>query len=469
MSLTEVDGMVRGINPKYAGTRIDYWYSIGSEEDGKTKLSCDSDVIRMCCLVPEIRLVILYLDHLELDPAYEESLDDLFMYEDQIPGWSQAASSNVVIEELPDSPRKPRTSVKIEELPDSPKKQPQVPNQVKGKRYKMQAIRKALPGVKIIEHQEDVPTQASRVPVIDPTDKGKGKLEFEQVDGDSDDDYDGEGLGGQSHGDGLGGHDDGEGLGFRDDGENLGGQEGEDVEIEVEDGWGSGEDEEECESEGGLKFSSEEDSQDDDYNPAADDDDVAAYGVDDDFLFDWLTDPEGGERASEEGCGTASVGRSNVDEGAEDEDNKGMFGAIDSDEEGIGQEHNSDDDGEGPNFPEFNPKVDMKDPHFCKGMLFATPQILRAAIREQAIQKGWVPIFVKNDKKRLRAICKAENCDFELYASKMQHENTFQIKTYQKKHSCARVIDNTAVRTPYLIEKFADMIQLNPDISTGKC
>ncbi|XP_061993572.1 uncharacterized protein LOC133711469 [Rosa rugosa] len=144
-----------------------------------------------------------------------------------------------------------------------------------------------------------------------------------------------------------------------------------------------------------------------------------------------------------------------------------MYGAVDSDEEGIGHEYNSDDEGDGDRFPKFNPKVDMRDPHFCKGMKFASPNILRAAIRERAIQNGWEPLFLKNDKVRLRAICKAEDCPFELFASKMQHEDTLMIKTYHGEHNCARVYENNTVKTPYLTDKFADQIKLNANISTA--
>ncbi|XP_024200432.1 uncharacterized protein LOC112203741 [Rosa chinensis] len=147
------------------------------------------------------------------------------------------------------------------------------------------------------------------------------------------------------------------------------------------------------------------------------------------------------------------------------EDNEGMYGAVDSDEEGIGHDYNSDDEGEGDRFPEFNPKVDMRDPHFCKGMKFASPKILRAAIRERAIQDGWEPLFLKNDRVRLRAICKAEDFPFESFASKMQHEDTLMIKTYHGEHNCARVYENSTVKTPYLTDKFADQIKLNPNIS----
>lgn len=68
--------------------------------------------------------MILYLDHLERDPNYlEDNLEDLFMYENVVPdlGNSQKGSSGVVIEELPDSPTKPKSSVKIVELEEEAK------------------------------------------------------------------------------------------------------------------------------------------------------------------------------------------------------------------------------------------------------------------------------------------------------------------------------------------------------------
>ncbi|XP_024199878.1 uncharacterized protein LOC112203090 [Rosa chinensis] len=144
-----------------------------------------------------------------------------------------------------------------------------------------------------------------------------------------------------------------------------------------------------------------------------------------------------------------------------------MFVAVDSDKEGIRNEYNSNEDVVQDRNPKFNPKIDMKDPHFCKGMKFASVKILRAALRERPIQDGWEVMFLKNDSNRVRAICKAENCDFELFASKMQHESTLQIKTYVGKHNRARVLDNTMVKTPYLVHRFAEHIKLKPNISTA--
>ncbi|KAL6145140.1 hypothetical protein ACLB2K_055828 [Fragaria x ananassa] len=305
---------------------------------------------------------------------------------DQISAWSQVAASNVVIQELFDSPKK------ITEH-----------------------------GVKITEPQEGVLTQASRALTIDPTIKGKRKLEVELSESDSDNDA---------------------GLRVQDVDAGL---------LAYVDGWD--EEDEDDESGGDAKFTEDEDSEDDDYDPAKDDDDVAAYGVDDDFLFGWLTEVEVGEKNEEGGSSVVASQKTYTVEGPEVEDSEAMYGAKDSDKEVIGYELNSDDDGEGHQWPEFNPKTDMKNPRFCNGMLFASPRILRATVRERAIQKGWVPLWDMNDKRRLRAICQADNCNYELYASKMQHEDTFQIKRYQSKHSCVRVLENPTVRTPYLITR----------------
>ncbi|XP_062024930.1 uncharacterized protein LOC133741015 [Rosa rugosa] len=410
-----------------------------------SKLNNDSDVIRMCCMVPEIRLVIQYLDHLELVPDYED-LEDLFMYEDQIPNWgcSQAGSSGVIIEELPDSPRKPKSGVKIEEIPDSPKRHAEKvkPVTTPSRRYKLCANRKkavpALPGVKINEAQDEVPTQASRAPTVDPSDKGKKKMQMEELveEDDSEDD-----------------------RWFQEEAEN---------EV-ADDGWFQEDLEDEVASRGEENYveaSDDDDSNDDDYNPAKDDDEYAGYGVDDDFLFDWLTKSEVVSNPGE-GPYVAGRGQQTNEESFDDvEDNEQMFGVEDSDEERLGPEYNSDDDGGEDRFPEFNPKVDMRDPHFCKGMKFATAKVLRAAIRERAIQNGWAAVFLQNDRLRIRAICKAPNCPFELFASKMQHEDTLMIKTYNGEHNCPRILDNSMVKTPYLTQKFAEQIKLNLGIST---
>ncbi|KAL6209240.1 hypothetical protein ACLB2K_020183 [Fragaria x ananassa] len=182
---------------------------------------------------------------------------------------SQVAASNVVIHELPDSPKKI-----IEH------------------------------GVKITEPQEGVLTQASRAPTLDPTVKGKRKLEVELSESDSDSDA---------------------------------GSRVQDVDVGLlayEDGWD--EEDEDDESRGDAKFTEGEDSEDDDYDPAKDDDDVAAYGVGDDFLFDWLTKVEVDEKNEKGGSSAVASRKTHTVEGPEVEDSEAMYEAEDSDEKKKG-------------------------------------------------------------------------------------------------------------------------------------
>ncbi|XP_024200093.1 kinesin-related protein 4-like [Rosa chinensis] len=404
MSLVEIDNMVRQLDPTYEGQRIDYWYRIGSEDEALTKLSTDLDAITMCCCVPSIRLVLLYLDHIELHGVYGDSLDEVYEIEDIF--FSQAKSGGVVIEELPDSPRK---------------------------------IAKRNAGIVIREVQDIVPFQQMKAASIGPNDKGKEKVDERSNQNSSGIDFDDL-------------HD----IDILDFMQSYGGQGFEDNEEDEEDDGSDG-------------------NNDDDYNPEVDDEDYDPYGIDDDDDDD-DDDVEGmegsqgadGGKQTEDGVGTSSQGSvlGSIDAYADLEDNEDMFANVDSDEERMGPAVNSDGEPED-EFPEFNPNTDMKKPEFCKGMIFANVRILRAALREKAIQGGWEYVYLKNDKQRLRVICKEDDCPFELYASKMQHENTLMIKTYESEHKCTRKWNNTMVRSRYLTAKFKDKIQLNENWNTG--
>ncbi|XP_061993413.1 uncharacterized protein LOC133711279 [Rosa rugosa] len=103
----------------------------------------------------------------------------------------------------------------------------------------------------------------------------------------------------------------------------------------------------------------------------------------------------------------------------------------------------------------------MKRPVFKLGIKFGTVQILRDALREMAIQGGWEYVYIKNEKVRLQVVCKEDDCPFELFASKLQHEATLMIKGYNSKHTCIRKFNNKMVKLKYLTTKFKDQIAMN--------
>ncbi|KAI5314220.1 hypothetical protein L3X38_043396 [Prunus dulcis] len=70
---------------------------------------------------------------------------------------------------------------------------------------------------------------------------------------------------------------------------------------------------------------------------------------------------------------------------------------------------------------------------------------------------------VKNDKFRLSVKCK-EDCKWRLYASLMQGENTYQIKSYTPKHSCSKGFHNKNITSTFLSQRYMSRIKDDPKI-----
>ncbi|KAH7842774.1 hypothetical protein Vadar_030736 [Vaccinium darrowii] len=83
----------------------------------------------------------------------------------------------------------------------------------------------------------------------------------------------------------------------------------------------------------------------------------------------------------------------------------------------------------------------MEDPQFKIGMLFSTPEVFKAAVKQHAIKQQRPVKLVKNDKRRLRAKCMGvmgdnKHCPWEVSAAKVMAESTYQVRTYKSKHKC---------------------------------
>ncbi|CAK8574720.1 unnamed protein product [Lathyrus sativus] len=75
---------------------------------------------------------------------------------------------------------------------------------------------------------------------------------------------------------------------------------------------------------------------------------------------------------------------------------------------------------------------------------FASKQDFKNGIRTYAIHNGRNMKFKKNDKKRMRVICK-KGCPWEAYCAKIQDEDTWKLRKIVDKHTCSRDY-NVAVR-----------------------
>ncbi|XP_028087465.1 uncharacterized protein LOC114288176 [Camellia sinensis] len=86
-------------------------------------------------------------------------------------------------------------------------------------------------------------------------------------------------------------------------------------------------------------------------------------------------------------------------------------------------------------FAEFKEDVDMVKLELKVGMRFRNAQVFRNALKEWQVQQGYDLKWVRNENKRITAVCKQE-CGFRIHASPMQNESTFQIKSLKPLHSC---------------------------------
>ncbi|XP_077215829.1 uncharacterized protein LOC143850465 [Tasmannia lanceolata] len=111
---------------------------------------------------------------------------------------------------------------------------------------------------------------------------------------------------------------------------------------------------------------------------------------------------------------------------------------------------------------EFNENVDMQKPVLVVGMIFSSPQVFRAALKEYAIQHGFDYMFVKNETSRVTAICKSK-CGWRIHASPMQMGEGFQIKSYVPTHKCPRSYQNHQVTSSWLSSKYLEKIRDDPN------
>ena len=109
----------------------------------------------------------------------------------------------------------------------------------------------------------------------------------------------------------------------------------------------------------------------------------------------------------------------------------------------------------------FSPETPMKYIEFQTGLLFTSVKILKNAIIDYAVEQKRDIWFSKNDLQRVQAKC-SKTCPWYLFASKIDVDGTFQVKTYKKQHNCMLVHKHSFVRSDWLARKFRNHIRANP-------
>ncbi|KAK1374864.1 hypothetical protein POM88_031057 [Heracleum sosnowskyi] len=90
---------------------------------------------------------------------------------------------------------------------------------------------------------------------------------------------------------------------------------------------------------------------------------------------------------------------------------------------------------------------------FQPGMIFTAREHLRDSIRNYGVAKQRMVFMKRCDSKRMQAKCR-DGCNWELWASKMQNDQAFKIKTYKKEHNCIIVNKQRMVKADWLAKQF---------------
>ncbi|XP_058768955.1 uncharacterized protein LOC131642757 [Vicia villosa] len=108
-------------------------------------------------------------------------------------------------------------------------------------------------------------------------------------------------------------------------------------------------------------------------------------------------------------------------------------------------------------YDKFDVEVEItKNFKFTLGMEFSSLQQFKDVVREHNALNGKKIKFAKNDKSRVRAVCKFnKKCGYVVLVSRVVKSVVFRVKTLCPKHTCGRVVVNKSHRSKLVAKVLA--------------
>ncbi|CAL8084608.1 unnamed protein product [Prunus armeniaca] len=96
-------------------------------------------------------------------------------------------------------------------------------------------------------------------------------------------------------------------------------------------------------------------------------------------------------------------------------------------------------------------------------MIFSDRKVFREVVHEYCLLSGKDVTFTRNEKYKLKAVCKAVSCPWQIYVAwKNPTDRSLVVKYYNPNHNCVTVFENTQASSKWLTKKFLPRIQSNP-------
>ncbi|XP_009605687.2 uncharacterized protein LOC107802797 [Nicotiana tabacum] len=144
---------------------------------------------------------------------------------------------------------------------------------------------------------------------------------------------------------------------------------------------------------------------------------------------------------------------------------EGDIDCVDSDDT---KSLDCDSDSESFNFPMFNPKTDGDKPVLALELTFENKHEFKYSVITHEVNEGKYIKWCKNDNSRVKANCGHLDCKWEILASRMHRDRTFQIRTYNPTHDC-KIWNhrNKAITSSYIAQRYLKAISSNGSWAIG--
>jgi hypothetical protein len=108
--------------------------------------------------------------------------------------------------------------------------------------------------------------------------------------------------------------------------------------------------------------------------------------------------------------------------------------------------------------------ADLGHPEFVVGQKFSSIKIFRTAVRECNLSMGKDIKFKKNYLAKCIVVCRDPKCKYRLYGRKCKEEESFEIRSFQPKHTCRRNHKNSIVKSSWIADKLIDKFRAQPNM-----
>ncbi|KAH0771153.1 hypothetical protein KY290_015134 [Solanum tuberosum] len=147
---------------------------------------------------------------------------------------------------------------------------------------------------------------------------------------------------------------------------------------------------------------------------------------------------------------------------------EGDSDCVDSDDTGsLNSDCNS--ENEDSNFPKHNPKTDALNPKLELGLIFGNKKEFKEAVIANQAKIGKSIEWIKDDRRRARAKCRKNGCNWRILGSSMQRDTSFQIKTFVPNHTCfGWNYNNKNITSSWIARRYVDRVRSNKNWKTSE-